>query len=117
KERPLLASSGVYLITGGLGGIGFLVARQLAEKVQAKLILTGRSKFDDRKLAQIRELERCGAEVMYIESDIGLPGVAERVVATASSRFGSIHGVIHSAGALRDGFVFQKQMNDVDNVL
>ncbi|SYX83886.1 SDR family NAD(P)-dependent oxidoreductase [Paenibacillus alvei] len=117
KERPLLASSGVYLITGGLGGIGFLVARQLAEKVQAKLILTGRSKFDDRKLAQIRELERCGAEVMYIESDIGLPGVAERVVAAASSRFGSIHGVIHSAGALRDGFVFQKQMNDVDNVL
>jgi len=40
---PRLREKGVYLITGGLGGIGLTLAEHLAKTVQAKLILTGRS--------------------------------------------------------------------------
>ena len=36
---------GVYLITGGMGGIGLELAEFLARTVQAKLILVGRSTF------------------------------------------------------------------------
>ncbi|MDK8180300.1 SDR family NAD(P)-dependent oxidoreductase [Paenibacillus sp. UMB4589-SE434] len=115
--RPILRKNGVYWITGGLGGIGFIVARHLAVKVQAKLVLTGRSQLNGQKLDQIRELERHGAEVLYLESDIGRPGEAKRVVVAASKHFGVIHGVIHSAGVLRDGYVFQKQLEDMDEVL
>ncbi|HEY9665696.1 MAG TPA: type I polyketide synthase, partial [Coleofasciculaceae cyanobacterium] len=39
----LLKEGGVYLITGGLGGIGLALAEYLAKTVQAKLILVGRS--------------------------------------------------------------------------
>src|SRR5262249_40592098 len=43
-----LRKRGVYLITGGLGNIGLEVAQALAETVQARLVLVGRSEFPDR---------------------------------------------------------------------
>jgi NAD(P)-dependent dehydrogenase (short-subunit alcohol dehydrogenase family)/acyl carrier protein len=47
--RPaLLRDRGVYLITGGLGGIGLLLAEYLARAVRAKLVLTGRTGLPPR---------------------------------------------------------------------
>ena len=47
--RPaLLRDRGVYLITGGLGGIGLLLAEYLARTVQAKLVLTSRTGLPPR---------------------------------------------------------------------
>jgi acyl transferase domain-containing protein/acyl carrier protein len=44
--RPTrLRQGGVYLITGGLGGVGFLLAEYLAQTVQARLILVSRSEL------------------------------------------------------------------------
>lgn len=43
-----LRTEGVYLITGGLGGVGFLLAEYLAQAVQAKLILVARSELPPR---------------------------------------------------------------------
>ena len=43
-----LRSRGVYLITGGLGGVGLELATHLARTVQAKLVLTGRSSLPAR---------------------------------------------------------------------
>jgi amino acid adenylation domain-containing protein len=42
---PRLRPKGVYLITGGLGGVGLEIAGYLAKNVQARLLLTGRSPF------------------------------------------------------------------------
>jgi hypothetical protein len=44
----ILKEKGVYLITGGLGGIGLTLAKHLAKTVQAKLLLVGRSEFPER---------------------------------------------------------------------
>lgn len=40
-----LKEEGVYLVTGGLGGMGLVMAEYLARKVRAKLVLVGRSQF------------------------------------------------------------------------
>ena len=42
-DARLLKERGVYLITGGLGGVGLQLAEHLARTVRARLILTGRS--------------------------------------------------------------------------
>src|SRR5262249_13879572 len=57
---------GVYMITGGLGGVGMVLARHLAERVKARLALVGRSAPDDARRRRIASLEALGAEVMVI---------------------------------------------------
>lgn len=106
-----LREGGVYLITGGLGDIGLVLARYLAQKVQAKLVLIGRYWFplkSDRysndldteiraKIAKIEEIEKLGAEVLVIRADVADLSSMQEAIAIATERFGQIHGVIHAA--------------------
>src|SRR5262249_60023873 len=50
EGRPSrLRERGVYLITGGLGGVGFVLAATLAHASKARLVLTSRSKMPPRE--------------------------------------------------------------------
>ncbi len=46
---PCFREKGVYLITGGLGGVGLALGRFLVEKLGAKLVLTSRSGLPPRE--------------------------------------------------------------------
>jgi len=119
KELPKkLRRGGVYLITGGLGGIGLVLAEYLAQSVQAKLILTGRSalpKREDwnewlathdeqnkvsRKIRKVLALENLGAEVLAVSVDVVDAQQMGMLVAQAYQKFGALHGVIHAAGIM-----------------
>jgi acyl transferase domain-containing protein/acyl carrier protein len=111
-----LRLNGVYLITGGLGGVGLVLARHLAQKVQAKLVLVGRSGLPERstwtewleqhgnddatsqKILKVRSIEDLGAEVCVIAADISEPSQMKAVVEAAYQNFGALHGVVHAAG-------------------
>ncbi|MEA5602480.1 type I polyketide synthase [Nostoc sp. UHCC 0252] len=115
-EKPRLREKGVYLITGGLGGIGFLLAEYLARNVQAKLLLVGRSAFPQRdeweqwlathdetnsiscKIRKVQELEDLGAEVLVAIADVSNTEEMQSAIAQAEQQFGSLNGVIHAAG-------------------
>ena len=49
KKPARLREHGVYLITGGLGGIGSELAAYLAKFVHAKLVLLSRKELPDRE--------------------------------------------------------------------
>jgi acyl transferase domain-containing protein/acyl carrier protein len=91
---------GVYLITGGLGGVGMILARHLAQRVKARLVLAGRTALtaDHPRTRQIRELEDLGAEVLVLSADVSSRDEMLRVLADIDARFGELHGVIHAAG-------------------
>ncbi|MDK3158299.1 SDR family NAD(P)-dependent oxidoreductase [Kamptonema cortianum] len=90
-----LRHQGVYLITGGLGGIGFALAEYLARTVQARLILVGRTAKTAEK---VPVLEALGAQVLVVQADITCREQLQPAIALATQRFGPIHGVIHAAG-------------------
>ena len=69
-DTALLRKNGVYVVTGGLGGIGLTLARHLAKSVQARLVLIGRSAPDEAKTRAVREMEAAGAEVMVAAGDV-----------------------------------------------
>ncbi|WP_052410222.1 SDR family NAD(P)-dependent oxidoreductase [Paenibacillus durus] len=116
QESPFI-KGGSYLITGGLGGLGYLFAAHMARKVQAKLVLTGRSALDQEKARKLEDLQALGAEVMYIQADVAVHEDVKRIAEQIKQRFHSLHGIIHSAGNLRDGLLYGKSMDDMDAVI
>ena len=106
----------VILITGGAGGVGIALARQLGQRYGSKLILTGRSPFDAVIHAKISALVQEGIDVAYLPADIGNEADLQRLLAEIRTRHQSIQGVIHAAGQLRDGLFLNKTRQDWETV-
>jgi acyl transferase domain-containing protein/acyl carrier protein len=134
--RPAaLRERGVYLITGGLGGIGLTLADELARTVQARLVLTGRSNFPARdewehwlathdtadaisgKIRSLRGLEERGAEVLVVGADVTDAAAMRAVAEQARQRFGAIQGIIHAAGVAGGGLIQLKTPDVAASVL
>ncbi|MGH2507003.1 MAG: type I polyketide synthase, partial [Ktedonobacteraceae bacterium] len=102
EEVPVLRSQGVYLIVGGLGQAGFLIASDLAQGQQARLILIDKKDLAAESQAeqrvQIEAWRGQGAEIQVVQADgTDLPTM-ERIVAETQERWQAIHGVIFAAG-------------------
>ena len=132
---PLKARA-VVLITGGLGGMGLAVARRLAERLQARLLLTARTGLPPREqwndwlashprderhavaIETIHAIEAAGGEVMVAVADAADPGAMRTALQAARDRWGGIDGVIHAAGVAGAGqLALLKTPADVDAVL
>ncbi|NGO06588.1 SDR family NAD(P)-dependent oxidoreductase, partial [Streptomyces sp. HC44] len=96
--KHLLRPNGTYLITGGTGGLGLLLAEHLARNWSARMVLTGRSALDADKRRSIAKIEALGGEVLYRQADVADRQAMREAVAAARERFGPIHGVVHAAG-------------------
>lgn len=108
---------GVYLVSGGLGGLGLVFSAFLAERFQAKLVLFGRSATgaeQEKKLAHLRTLS---PDVIYLRADVSRLEDMRAVVEAAKGAFGRIDGVIHSAGVNRDNFLFKKTREEMEGVI
>ncbi|MGD2087400.1 MAG: beta-ketoacyl synthase N-terminal-like domain-containing protein [Candidatus Aminicenantes bacterium] len=136
NEKNLrLKEKGVYLITGGLGGIGLVLAEHLAASVQAKLVLTGRSDFPDgenwqqwldnhgeedsvsQKIKKIQHLEELGAEVVVCSADAADLTQMQAVIHLAKERFAGINGVIHAAGLPDGGMIPLRTRDSIEPIL
>lgn len=97
-ETPSFKRGGVYLLTGGLGGIGRVVAQSLAERYQARLLLLGRTPLSAR-VNQCQALEQAGAEVQYEAGELTDPAFVQGAIGRATHRWGRpLDGVLHLAG-------------------
>ncbi|MEO9961038.1 MAG: SDR family NAD(P)-dependent oxidoreductase, partial [Nisaea sp.] len=97
SQPSKLRHQGVYLITGGLGRIGLLLASYLAERADARLVLIGRSAPTDAQSGHIAAIERNGGRVLAFRADVGNPEEMRGAKARAEAAFGRIDGVIHAA--------------------
>lgn len=101
-----IKQGGIYLITGGLGNVGFILARHLIEKYRAKIILTGRTTFSGasakQEIAQKRFelLKGLGEDLIYLSVNVADNLAFEKAVENVEETFGTINGVIHAAGVL-----------------
>jgi phthiocerol/phenolphthiocerol synthesis type-I polyketide synthase E len=109
---------GTYLITGGIGGIGYVLARYLLQHYQARVVLTGRTALPPRsewaawiaghvndepvtrRILRMQELERSGGEVRFVAADVTSVDAMANVIAEVRKDFGGMNGVLHAAGIL-----------------
>jgi NAD(P)-dependent dehydrogenase (short-subunit alcohol dehydrogenase family)/acyl carrier protein len=130
-----LRDGGVYLITGGAGGIGLVLAEYLAESVNAKIALISRSgllteqewqrwlathnHLDEvsRKIRKVQSIRNLGSEVAILKADVSDAAQMKAAIDEVQARFGSINGVIHAAGTFNPGTVAEKDAKSAAAVL
>lgn len=106
-----LRERGTYLITGGGGKLGLLIAHWMAEQCHANLLLSGRTSVPSASLRQsIEALRALGARVEYRSCDIADADAVAALVASLQREFGALHGVVHCAGVSSDRSVLD--LND-----
>jgi len=119
----VIREGGVYLITGGMGGIGLELAAFLSKEYRAKLILIGRSKFPAReewqqwldqheqtdptsqRIRHLQQLEGFGGQFLVLRADVSDRESMEHARRVAETEFGTINGVIHAAGLPGGGLI------------
>ncbi|MCI5116355.1 MAG: amino acid adenylation domain-containing protein [Candidatus Electrothrix sp. LOE1_4_5] len=113
----LLKENGVYLITGGAGGLGLVFAEYLAKNFKARLILTGRSPLSQKQEDKINVLNALGAKVVYKRTDVSKRVAVNSLISQIKSEFNVLNGIIHGAGIIKNALITQKTTEDIDAVL
>jgi NAD(P)-dependent dehydrogenase (short-subunit alcohol dehydrogenase family)/acyl carrier protein len=113
-ERDAIRKGGLYLVTGGLGGIGTDVCKLLAQEYGARLLIVGRTEIGPRetwsneveqtspKASRVRSLlalELSGADFLYVAADVADSTALGKAIATAERNWNqTLDGIFHLAG-------------------
>ena len=135
ERRVRFKEKGCYLITGGLGGLGLVVSRYLAQKFHARLVLISRSSLPaleewDALLQQpetpakllatlrnLQEVRAIGGEVLPLQADVTQLPELQHAWNIAEEKFGKVDGVIHAAGVIEDAPFLSKTPESAARVL
>ncbi|MEL7495936.1 MAG: SDR family NAD(P)-dependent oxidoreductase, partial [Cyanobacteria bacterium J06554_11] len=103
-----------YLVTGGLGGLGLVMADWLAKRGAKHLILLGRSEPSDHAQTQINALSNKGVQVKVVTADVTNLAAIEQILAFTEP---PIRGIIHAAGTLEDSLLQSMSVDQLERVL
>ncbi|WP_156100742.1 type I polyketide synthase [Gillisia sp. Hel_I_29] len=113
KNETKVIKYGLYVITGGLGKIGYAFAKYLIETYEAKVILLGRSilppsnewdniliceDYDLNIIEKIEKLKSLKDNVDYYQCDVSNFKSFSSVIENIEEKYNQINGVIHAAG-------------------
>ncbi len=129
-----LRPGGVYVVTGGLGGVGLEVAELLAAG-GARLVLVGRTPLPPRetwdawlpahpagdatsaRIRRLQAIEARGTALLLAAGDVTDRGQMAAVRDAARQRFGAVHGVFHAAGIAGGGLLATRTREQAAAVL
>ncbi|MEO0349110.1 MAG: SDR family NAD(P)-dependent oxidoreductase [Cyanobacteria bacterium P01_A01_bin.15] len=110
----------VYLVTGGLGGLGLTIAQWMANHGARHIALLSRREPTATAQETIRTLADQGITITVLSVDVTDRTALERALTTLKTdpRFpGGLRGVIHAAGGLDDGLMQQLDWSQFERVL
>ena len=112
-----LRADRTYLVTGGLGGIGCLVAQWLADRGAGVMVLNGRRPPDSDAEEAIESLRQRGADVRVQLADMTDPAAIDAMLARLDADMPPLAGVIRSVGVLSDGSLVNQTWERFERVL
>lgn len=104
-DVALARGDGAYILTGGLGGLGLLVARHLADAGAGRIIINSRSQPRGHAADVIAELRAEGTDIVVVCGDISQPATAHQLVNTATRTGLSVRGIVHAAAVVDDAAI------------
>lgn len=117
---PAWRAGGVYLVTGGTGGLGLLLAEHMAQQgLDISLILASRSagQLSAEAAGRIAAIEALGSNVRLETLDVADPAAVEALIARCEQVSGGLNGIFHCAGITRDSLLQNKSAADLAAVL
>lgn len=117
ENECLFREQGVYLITGGFGGTASMIAQYLARTYHANLILTSRRDLSETEIFKLNNIEKAGGKAIFVKADISNQDDVNALVEKSVERFGRIHGILHTAGVIKDAMLVNKEIQDFNQIL
>ncbi|MGG4399316.1 beta-ketoacyl synthase N-terminal-like domain-containing protein [Paenibacillus amylolyticus] len=132
NEKMTLVDNGVYIITGGLGGMGLSISKYLFNiNPNIHVVLFNRTYSRDtfsllsepvnpilrKKLEQVQGLWSKGYSLDIMQADITDYTQMDDALQQLRNAHGVIRGVIHAAGIAGDGFIMNKTWETYESVL
>ncbi|MGW3496799.1 SDR family NAD(P)-dependent oxidoreductase [Streptomyces sp. NPDC001020] len=114
---PVLDPDAAYLVTGGTGGIGRLVARRLVEHGARRLFLAARGEPSEQTRRMLDELTADGARLTVVRADVARRDDVERLLRLIADEGAPLRGIVHAAGVLDDGILLQQTPQRLRRVL
>lgn len=129
-----LRSDGIYIITGGLGGLGLEIGQYLSAIHPMRLVLVNRTPFPDREdwneivssdldskridqIRAVRKMEAQGSLVTTHSLDISDDQEVQCLLDQLHQEEIPIRGIIHCAGVAGDGMIITKEEAEFREVL
>jgi len=106
-SRSSIAKEGVWVITGGLGGLGMSLVEWLVNQGITRLALISRSAADGPRNRFLETLRSSGISAQTFQADVSDEAQLKDALAQVRSCLGPIRGVVHAAGTVDDGTVTQ----------
>lgn len=117
KPSVSFRQDAAYLITGGLSGLGLLVAGWMVDKGARHLALVGRSSPGPSVRSKLNDLEKSGAQIVVVAADVSREDKVAFVLKQIEEQMPPLRGVIHSAGVLKDGVLLHQNWENFDKVM
>jgi phthiocerol/phenolphthiocerol synthesis type-I polyketide synthase E len=129
-----LRAGGSYVITGGVGGVGYLLARHLLGKYHARVALVGRTVLPiqerwqswlseygpsdpvSRRIQRVMDLTKLGGELLLLSADVADAGALAEAWVAVERAFGAVHGVIHAAGLAAGARIAAESLESAEEV-
>ncbi len=115
--RGSLRQDRSYLVTGGLGGIGCVVAGWLSERGAETIVLNGRRAPDSDARETIAALQEQGIAVRVELADVTDSAALDAMLARIDRELPPLGGVIHSVGVLSDASIGNQTWDSFETVL
>jgi NADPH:quinone reductase-like Zn-dependent oxidoreductase/acyl carrier protein len=117
RDAAAVRADATYLITGGLGGLGLVIAERLVAMGARHLVLMGRSGASRSASEAIARIAARGARVTIARGDVAIEADVARVLSEIASSGAPLRGVVHAAGVLEDGTIVQQSIERFERVL
>jgi acyl transferase domain-containing protein len=121
KAPSYVRDKGVYLITGGFGGMGLAIADHLLTNSNATVILVGRRALHDIQRQQPVDfdiLAKFPDRLEYQQAEIANAETIEAVSKKMFAKYKAINGIFHTAGLADFGGIAERRSNQsIDQVL
>ena len=91
----------IAVVTGGTQGLGLAIAKRLAQEGARGIVISGRNSEKGEGAAEY--VRSAGADCLFVKADVSIPDDCYRLVDTALKHFGSVSGLVNSAGTADRG--------------